>query len=207
MENKLQQLTQKLYEEGLSKGRSEADRLVEQAKKEAARIVADANARAREIVQGAERQAEDLRKNTETEVALASRQMVAALKQRIQTLVMAKNITPAVREAVNDPAFVKDMIAAVVKNWDGGARADLNVMLPADTAAGFRKELQAAVGKALDEGFEITLDRNVKSGFRVGPKDGSYYISFTDADFDALFREYLRPKVSELLYGEPNDKR
>ena len=37
MENKLQELTKKLYDEGLEKGRAEADRLVGEAKNEAAR--------------------------------------------------------------------------------------------------------------------------------------------------------------------------
>ena len=40
MENKLQELTKKLYDEGLEKGRAEADRLVGEAKNEAAKIVA-----------------------------------------------------------------------------------------------------------------------------------------------------------------------
>ena len=40
MENKLQQLTQKLYDEGLEKGRAEADKLVADAKAEARKIVA-----------------------------------------------------------------------------------------------------------------------------------------------------------------------
>lgn len=39
MENKLQQLTQKLYDEGLEKGRAEADKLVADAKAEAQKIV------------------------------------------------------------------------------------------------------------------------------------------------------------------------
>ena len=39
MENKLQQLTQKLYDEGLEKGRAEAERLVAEAKTNAAKIV------------------------------------------------------------------------------------------------------------------------------------------------------------------------
>lgn len=42
MENKLQQLTQKLYDEGLEKGRAEADKLVADAKAEAREIVAEA---------------------------------------------------------------------------------------------------------------------------------------------------------------------
>ena len=53
MENKLQQLTQKLYDEGLEKGRAEADKLVADAKAEARKIVAEARAEAEEIVKKA----------------------------------------------------------------------------------------------------------------------------------------------------------
>ena len=60
MENKLQQLTQKLYDEGLEKGRAEADRLVAEAKKEAAKIVAEARAQAEDIVRKAQDKAEDV---------------------------------------------------------------------------------------------------------------------------------------------------
>ncbi len=54
---------------------------------------------------------------------------------------------------------------------------------------------------ALDEGVTVKTSAQITSGFRVAPKDGGYYIGFTDGDFDALFREFLRPKVAELLFG------
>jgi len=31
----------------------------------------------------------------------------------------------------------------------------------------------------------VGYSNEVKSGFKVGAKDGGYYISFSDADFDA----------------------
>ena len=47
MENiKLQELTEKLYNDGLEKGRSEAERLVAEAKESAAKIIAEAKAEA-----------------------------------------------------------------------------------------------------------------------------------------------------------------
>ena len=54
MGNKLQELTDKLYQEGLEKGRAEADNLVAEAKSKAQKIVAEAEARAAEIVAAAE---------------------------------------------------------------------------------------------------------------------------------------------------------
>ena len=50
MENTLQQLTQKLYDERLEKGRAEAERLVAVAKTNAAKIVKEAEAQAAKIL-------------------------------------------------------------------------------------------------------------------------------------------------------------
>ena len=49
MENKLKELTDRLYGEGLEKGRVEADRLVAEAKEKAAAILAEAKAEAEAI--------------------------------------------------------------------------------------------------------------------------------------------------------------
>ena len=47
--NKLQELTQKLYNDGLERGRAEAERLVAEAKERAAQIIEDAKAEAAAI--------------------------------------------------------------------------------------------------------------------------------------------------------------
>ena len=119
MENKLQQLTQKLYDEGLEKGRAEADRLVAEAKKEAAKIVAEARAHAEDIVRKAQDKAEDVEKNTMTEISLAGKQAAAKIKSEIAAMIVAKSTAAGVREAVMDPAFSKEMLLAVAKNWNG----------------------------------------------------------------------------------------
>ena len=166
MENKLQQLTQKLYDEGLEKGRAEADKLVADAKAEARKIVAEARAEAEEIVKKAEAKAED------------------------------------VKEAVVDPAFIKEMLVAVAKNWNGSdsGKVELQALLP----EGERKKLDAAFEESAKEllaaGVEVGWSKEVKTGFKVGAKEGGYYISFADADIEALLAEYLRDKVFQLLF-------
>ena len=93
MENKLQELTKKLYDEGLEKGRAEADRLVGEAKNEAAKIVAEARAQAEEIVKKARDKAEDVEKNTMTEIALAGKQAAAKIKSDSCTTTGVPRIT------------------------------------------------------------------------------------------------------------------
>lgn len=202
MENKLQQLTRKLYDEGLEKGRTEADKLVAEAKETAAKIVADARKEAEEILKQAEMKAEDTAKNTETEIALAGKQAVARIKSEIASLIVAKTTSEGVKAATLDAAFLKEMLVAVARNWNGASagKVELVALLPEAE----RKQLDAAFTKAAKEllaaGIEVGYSKEVKSGFRVAEQGGGYYISFADADIEALISEYLREKVSNMLF-------
>lgn len=202
MENKLQKLTEQLYEEGLSKGRSDADKLVADAQSKAKAIVAEAEAKAAAIVAEAQKSAEELTKNTMTEISLAGRQAVAKLKSEINNMIVADTVSKAVSAATLDAAFVKEMLLAVAKNWNGASTdiVSLAALLPADKQAELDKVFAAATKELLAAGVEVSYSKNVKSGFKIGAKDGGYYISFADEDFDALLGEYLRDKVSTLLY-------
>ena len=202
MENKLQELTRTLYAEGLEKGRTEADRLVAEAKAEAGKIVAEAKAEAEKIIKQAEKKAQDVEKNSMTEIALAGKQAVQKIKSEIASMIVAKTTSEGVKAAVLDAAFLKEMLVAVAKNWDGAAagKVELKALLPEAE----RKQLDAAFEKASKEllaaGIEVGYSEEVRSGFKVSQKEGGYYISFTDEDFDALMKEYLREKVAEFLY-------
>ncbi len=202
MENKLEQLTRTLYAEGLEKGRSEADRLVAEAKAEAAKIVAEAQAEAAAILKAAEAKAADVEKNSLTEIALAGKQAVAKIKSEIASMIIAKTTAAGVKAAALDADFIKGMLLAVAKNWNGAdsGKVELRALLPEAE----RTKLDAAFAKSLKEllaaGIEVGYSKEVRTGFKVGAKDGGYYISFSDADFDALMREYLRDKVAHLLY-------
>ncbi|MEG0033392.1 MAG: hypothetical protein RR689_03710 [Mucinivorans sp.] len=202
MENKLQELTQKLYNEGLEKGRAEAERLIADAKTEAAKLLAEARTQSEVLVKKAQEQAEDVRKNSMTEISLAGKQAVAQIRTEIATMIIAKTTAGGVKTAAMDPAFIKEMLLAVARNWNGAnsSKVALQALLP----EGERKQLDAAFETSTKEllaaGIEVGWSKEIKTGFKVGAKDGGYYISFSEADFDALLKEYLREKVAHLLY-------
>ncbi|MBQ6870726.1 MAG: hypothetical protein IJO17_09730 [Alistipes sp.] len=110
MENaKLKELTERLYGEGLEKGRAEADRLVAEAQASAAKILAEAKAEAAKIVKQAEDKAADTAKNSMTEISLAGKQALAKIKNEIADAIIAKSVNAGVAEAVVDAAFVKQL--------------------------------------------------------------------------------------------------
>lgn len=202
MENKLQQLTQKLYDEGLEKGRAEAERLTAQAKDEAAKILSNAKVQAEQIVKAAESKAEDVEKNTMTEIALAGKQAVAKLRSEIASMIVAKSTSQGVKAAVADASFIKEILLSVAKNWNGSSagKVELKALLPEDERSKLDAAFAASAKELLAAGVEVGYSKEVKTGFRVGAKDGGYYISFSDSDFDALLGEYLREKVADMLF-------
>lgn len=202
MENKLQQLTEKLYNEGLSKGRAEAEAVLAKAHADAEKIVAEAQDKAREITAQTEKAAAQLKTNTENEVRLAAGQLKSALRQQVETMVQMEVVTPAVSQAWRDNSFIQQLAVEAVQTLD--PKQGLRVVLPENRG----NELVEAVKNALaerfgaDNGIEVVTDARVRVPFRVMVKEGGYYVSFADADFDALFRSYLRPKVAQLLFGD-----
>ena len=94
------------------------------------------------------------------------------------------------------------MLLEVAKNWSGNAeQISLKALLPAALESEFAKVFEASAKELLAAGVEVGYSKEVKSGFKVGAKDGGYYIAFTDESFEALLDEYLREKVSQLLFA------
>lgn len=204
MDNKLQELTERLYNEGLSKGRQEADALVAKAKAQAQEIVDKAREEAGAIRAAAEKQAGETRTMVEGDLKMAATQTISALRQQVENMVITKAVAQPVGAALSDEGFVKDLIAMVVRAFNA-ANPDgigLDVILPAAA----QKELEQAFAnealKNLDKGIEVKNVKGLANGFRIGPRDGGYQLSFTGDDFTALIGEYLRPATRKILFGK-----
>ena len=201
MENKLQELTQKIYTEGVSKAQEEADAILGKARKEADELLKNANKQTAEILDKATKDAETLRRNTNSELAMSVKQAINAFKQELTTLIVSKATAP-VKDAVKEGEFIQEIIKTVIANWNPGtSNIDLALLLPETDRKKLETYFTSKSKNLLDAGLELQFSNQVKGGFKIGPKDGSYVISFTDADFDNFFKTYARPKLRELLYG------
>ena len=77
---------------------------------------------------------------------------------------------------------------------------ELTALLPEAERALLDKAFDTCAKVLLSAGGEVGWSKQVKTGFKVGPKEGGYYISFSDADLEALHSEYLREKGSRMLF-------
>ena len=201
MQNKLQELTEKLYTEGLSKGKQEGEEFLAKAKVQAEDIVAKAHAEAAAILAAANKEAEDLKTKVQGDLKMAANQCVAATKNDIETLIVTKMTETEVKNALTSAEFVKELILAVAKGFNAEEPVDLEVVLPETLKKDLEGFVASELGKTLKCEVNASFSRKVAGGFTIAPKDGGYFISFTEDTFNALISEYLRPATKKLLFG------
>ena len=202
MQNKLQELTDKLYNEGLSKGKEEGEALLAKARKEAAEIVAAAEKEAAEIKSKAEKDAEDYRIKVTGDLKMAASQSIQATRKDIENLIVAKMDSAAVEKALGEEAFVKEIVKAVAEKFNAEEAVDLDIVLPESLKASLEPFVKNELSAILKGQVNASFSKKISGGFTIGPKDGGYFISFTDETFKELISEYLRPATRKLLFGE-----
>ena len=202
MQNKLQELTDKLYNEGLSKGREEGEALLAKAKSQAADIVAEAEKKAAEIMTKAEKEAEAYKVKVAGDLKMAASQSVQATRKDIEDLVVFKMTGSATEKALSDEAFVKEVIKAVAEKFNAETAMDLNLVLPETLKSSLEPFVKNELSTILKGQVNASFSKKFAGGFTIGPKDGSYFISLTDETFKELISEYLRPATRKLLFGE-----
>ena len=200
MENKLDVLTKKLYDEGIDKANQKAGEIIEKAKQDAARLIADAEAKAKEIGAAAEESVENLKKKAESEMALSARQAIAALKQSVTDLISGRISGEMAKTGFEDKAFIQELLVSVVKKWDvASGNLNLEILLPESEKKQFESLVAAKYKELLDKGLEVKTGDS-KEDFVIRPKDGGYQITFSEALFESFFNQYMRSFTKSLLY-------
>lgn len=196
MENKIQELADKIYREGVEKGNEEAQRLISGARDEAAKIVDDARKEAESILAAARKLAKETAENTESEIKLFAGQAVNALKTEIVTLLANEVVSETVRGFVADEEYLNKFIVSLATQWS----ANESIVISTADAEGLKKYFAANAKSLLDKGVKIEQVNGIKALFSISPADGSYKVNFGEEEFENYFKEFLRPQLVEMLF-------
>jgi V/A-type H+-transporting ATPase subunit E len=196
MENKIQELAEKLLNEGVEKGKIEAEKIINSANEKSATIISEAKSEAENIIATAQKTVLKMEENTKSELKMYTEQALNALKSEIANVVSDKIIFDAVNEFTTDKNFMREFVLKLAEKW--GENEDL-VILTEDAKA--LKSLFASKAKSLlDKGLKIEEVNNNKTLFTIQPSDGSYKIDFGKEEFENYFKSFLRPQLIDMLF-------
>lgn len=193
---KLEELTSKIYAEGVEKGNAEAKEIVAKANKEAEAIMAEANKQAEQIIAQANQKAQELDKNTRSELKMFAEQSVNALKTQVTNLLTDQIAQDSVKAATADAKFMQEVILKLAE----AMAKDGNVVVEAKDAEALTAYFAANAKALLDKGVAIKEVKGIKTDFQIAPEKGGYKLTFGDAEFVAYFKEFLRPQLIEMLF-------
>lgn len=196
MENKIQELADKIYQEGVEKGNEEARKLVREAQEEAKQIVDNARKEADAIIVKARKESDELSENTKSELKLFARQSVNALKSEVASLLVDEVVTKAVKDFTGDTDFLNRFIVELATKWS----ANEPIVISTADAESLKKYFAVKAKGVLDKGVKIEQVNGRKTLFSISPADASYKVNFGEEEFENYFKAFLRPQLVEMLF-------
>lgn len=211
-------LIARLREEGVGKGREEADRIEREARQRAAEILREAEADAKQIVTAAQREAAALKTAGEDALKLAMRDTVLQLRA-----VLTREVNESVRRLITAELkreeFLQRLILEVARRGRDEAGVEpgeaMEVVLPHELVA--IEELRrnplelkegslshfvlAVASEALEQGVTFAVAEDDAAGIRIRLKDKRIEIDLTDEKVAELILAHLQPRFRAILEG------
>ena len=211
-------LIDRLREEGVGKGKAQAESIVSEAKQKAASITQQARKEAEEIVSSARKEAESFKAAGRDALELAARDAHLKLRQII-TERFGDEVRRLVGTIMKPEPFMEKLVLQVAGRAREQAGLDreerLTIKLP-ETVIGIddlRKnpeELKegtmahfvlSVMASLLREGITYQPSGDIGAGLKIYLKDGDVEVDLTDEAITAVLLEHLQPRFRALLEG------
>lgn len=199
MEDTLKKLTDKIYNEGIAKANKEADEIINAAKAKADALIVDAKKQSEQIIAKANSDNVEQKKKVNAELEMTANQSLSAIKQNIVDVMLNSIIDKPIQEAFNDQSFIKQMITTMLSNWDfQKENTSLDILFPEGSKVD--DFIDSSLSKSLSNKVKFYPTKEIKNGFSIVVENGGYKINFTEEDFSAFIKNYIRPRTFDLLF-------
>ena len=214
----VEQLIERLRDDGVKQGRAEAQRIVDDAEHRATWLINQAREQADEMLLKAREEAERLRRSGEEALQIAARDAVLNMKGFLSER-FAVEVRRLVGEQMRDEALLRDLILAIAgrvrEDMDLDKAAALEVLLPRDVIGldelrhhpetlkeGTLSHFVLAVAQSLlREGVTFSVGEARQSGIRIRLVGQDLEVELTDETVARLLLTHLQPRFRALVEG------
>ncbi|KIH77236.1 V/A-type H+-transporting ATPase subunit E [Geoalkalibacter ferrihydriticus] len=218
LSNGVETLIERLRDEGIAKGRQEAELIVHDAEHRAEWLVGQAQEEADRILAKAREASERLKRSTHEALQVAARDTVLDLKAHLSAQFTAQ-VGRLVSRELSDEALLEKLILELVGRVREGVQLDEaqrgEVVLPRDVIG--IEELRrhpeqlkegtlshfvlVMAEEMLREGITFSVSEDEQKGLRLRLNEGEMEIDLTVDAVTALLMAHLQPRFRALLEG------
>ncbi len=198
MDVQLQELIQKIKDDGVAVADAQASKIKTEAEAKAEEIISEAESKAEEIIKNAKSETKRMEKASEEAIIQAGRNMLLSFRESL--IAELDNLVKTETSKAESGELLAKLIPETVKNWAKNSDAsELSVLLSEKDLKSLEKTLFAELKDEISKGMEIKPDKTLSSGFRIGVKNGSAYYDYSAESVAELFCNYLNPKLAALM--------
>ncbi len=198
MEIQLQELIDRIKEDGVAS-----------AEKEAALILTEANIKANEIIENAQKEAEKLLSDAKAEnerfvkvsedaIRQASRNLLISFRESIVkelNVILAQNVN----EIYSSQAVTEIIVKVIIALAENNSTDDISILLNEKDKEKLENALLSAFKEKASDGISIAPNDDFEGGFRVSVNNGTAYYDYSAEAVTEMLSAYLNPRVTELM--------
>jgi V/A-type H+-transporting ATPase subunit E len=196
----VEKLIAQLRDEGVSKGREEAQQLADEGRAKASALVAAAERNAEEIVATARKRADELRRAVEEELREAARDLVLDLKNRL-TEGFRQSLQQMVSDRLADPKFLESLILAIAGEIRDSAKLDEAEQMVLILAGERSDFVSGLTTEMLRKGVTLSTAGAAGGGLTIAIPQSGVEIALTDEALVSLLERFIQPGFRVFLKG------
>ncbi len=183
-----------LREDGIEAAKTEAAKILADARKEAEKIVNAARTEAAKVEKETQTRIQQNRHRSEDELKLVARDLVNSFRKRIEET-GTRLLKGKVAEGLNDKEIIKTAITELLKNQQAGQNWEITL------GAKIAKPLAETVAAIFKEkGATVQLAGEMsKAGFEIRAAGGNEVFEVTEDSVTETFRKLLSPELKKLI--------
>jgi len=197
MDVKLENLIEKIKQEGIEEAEKQREAVLTEAGKKAEKILAEAKAQAEDMRNKAERDSAQFRQTAEAALAQASRDLVLKVREQL-TFICDNLLRSQVREALS-PEIVKEMLVKIAEKWDLQQGLSLEAVLSPEDRDRVKELVLSSLQEKAGQSLEFSVSPEIEKGFRINRKDENIYYDFSDESIVDSLKELVNPVLGEIL--------
>ncbi len=204
----VQQLIDRLQQEGVAKGQSDAESLIGEARRQSMEILDKTKQEADEMVRAAKVEAERTRLAGEEAIRLAGRDATLRLSEELRAGTV-HTLKRLVGDSLKDTQFLRQLILEIAgQAVPGDGRQRMHLRLLNDTSMGEADEqadralnqfARSLAGESLRDGLTFEVADSDVPGVRVQVVDDDLEIDLTTETLTHLLLKHLSPRIQMIL--------
>jgi V/A-type H+-transporting ATPase subunit E len=193
MEVQIQELIDRIKNEGIEEAEKKANRIEEEAKKKAQSIIEDAHKKAGEIIENAKTEAEKFEITGKQAVMQAGRDLILSL--RLDIIAIFNALVKKQTKKTFSKDILKELILKITDSWIKKGVSNLEILLSGEDLSLLEEFFSGQFADTLKKGVTISAAKGIDAGFHISEKDSSAFYDITDKGIAEALCQYLNPRL------------